>query len=146
MIEEKKIKFGTDGVRAVISDDFTFDNVELVSRAIAQYLKNNSLDNKGVFIGFDNRFLSEYFAEHSARILAAMGFKVLLSNISVPTPLTAFMTLHHNLDGAIMITASHNPSKYNGIKFIPYYGGPAEDDITKEIESNLADIFKENKD
>ncbi|MGZ5485760.1 MAG: phosphoglucomutase/phosphomannomutase family protein [Nitrososphaeraceae archaeon] len=144
MLEEKKIKFGTDGWRAVIADEFTFYNVGLVSRAIAQYLKNNNLNKKGVFIGFDNRFLSEYFAEHSARVLAAMGFKVLLSSISVPTPLTAFMTLHHNLDGAIMITASHNPPKYSGIKFIPYYGGPADDEITKEIEDNLRKFTNKN--
>jgi len=144
MLEGKKIKFGTDGWRAVIADEFTFDNVELVSRAIAQYLKNNSLDKKGLFIGFDNRFLSEYFAEHSARILGAMGLKVLLSNTSVPTPLTAFMTLHNNLAGAIMITASHNPPEYNGIKFIPYYGGPADDEITKEIEDSLRQLT--NKD
>ncbi len=144
MLREKKIKFGTDGWRAVIADEFTFDNVELVSRAIAQYLKTNNLDKNGIFIGFDNRFLSEYFAEHSARILASMGLKVLLSNTSVPTPLTAFMTLHHDLDGAIMITASHNPPKYNGIKFIPNYGGPAEDKITKEIEDNLSQLTIKN--
>jgi phosphomannomutase len=144
MLEEKKIKFGTDGWRAVIADDFTFDNVELVSMAIAQYLKNNGSNKKGVFIGFDNRFLSEYFAERSARVLATMGFKVLLSSISVPTPLTAFMTLHNNLEGAIMITASHNPSRYSGIKFIPYYGGPADDETTKEIEDNLKKLINKN--
>ncbi|MCL5073402.1 MAG: phosphoglucomutase/phosphomannomutase family protein [Actinobacteria bacterium] len=145
MPEEKKVKFGTDGWRAVIAEEFTFDNVGLVVMAIAQYLKNNNLNKKGIFIGFDNRFLSENFADHSARILAAMGFKVLLSDISIPTPLTAFMTAHYNLDGAIMITASHNPYKYNGIKFIPYYAGPAEDKVTKEIENNLIQLTNDEK-
>lgn len=143
MHKEKKIKFGTDGWRAVIADEFTFENVELVSKAIAQYLKNNSLNKNGIFIGFDNRFLSEYFAEHSAKVFNSLGFKVLLSDKSVPTPLTAFMTVYHNLDGAIMITASHNPPIYNGIKFIPFYGGPAEDKITKEIENNLNQLTNE---
>jgi alpha-D-glucose phosphate-specific phosphoglucomutase len=143
MLKEKKIKFGTDGWRAVIADEFTFENVELVSKAIAQYLKNNGLNEKGIFIGFDNRFMSEYFAERSAKVFSSMGFRVLLSNTSVPTPLTAFMTINHNLDGAIMITASHNPPVYNGIKFIPFYGGPAEDEITKEIENNLNKLSNE---
>jgi len=145
MLEEKKIKFGTDGWRAVIGDEFTFDNVEVVTVAIAQYLRNNNLNKKGVFIGYDNRFLSEDFAEHSAKTFNVMGFKVFLSNVSVPTPLTAFITLHYKLDGAIMITASHNPSKYSGIKFIPYYGGPANDEITKEIEENLRQLTVKNK-
>jgi phosphomannomutase len=145
----KKIKFGTDGWRAVIADEFTFKNVSMVSLAIGQYIySNNSLKKKGIVIGYDNRFLSEEFAKQAGNILAGQGLKVYISKESIPTPVTAFMVREMKLDGAIMITASHNPPEYNGIKFIPYYGGPAEDDITKEIESNLDNILNKynNKD
>jgi phosphomannomutase len=132
-----KIKFGTDGWRAVIAGDFTFDNLGLVVEAISLYLKQNNLWQKGIFIGYDNRFLSEDFAIHCAGIFSKNGIQTFIASESVPTPLTAFMTLHMKLGGSIMITASHNPSKYNGIKFIPFYGGPAKDSITREIEKNL---------
>ncbi|MBM3713193.1 MAG: phosphoglucomutase/phosphomannomutase family protein, partial [Actinobacteria bacterium] len=133
----EKIKFGTDGWRAVIAEEFTFKNVGIVTQAICNYLKDNNLTKRGVFIGYDNRFLSEDFASHAAKILSLNKTKVYLAETSVPTPLTAFMTVDLKLDGSIMITASHNPSKYNGIKFIPFYGGPAEDKITQEIEKKL---------
>jgi phosphomannomutase len=136
-----KIKFGTDGWRAVIAEDFTFDNLGLVVEALALYLKQNNFWQKGIFIGYDNRFLSEDFAVHCANIFAINGIKTFIASESVPTPVTAFMTLHMELGGAIMITASHNPSKYNGIKFIPFYGGPAKDSITKEIEKNIGTVI-----
>ncbi|MHB1253342.1 MAG: phosphoglucomutase/phosphomannomutase family protein [Candidatus Humimicrobiaceae bacterium] len=137
MDNKKKIKFGTDGWRDIIADTFTFENVRLVAFAIGKYLIDNNLNKKGIFIGYDNRFLSEDFALQAGYALSSFGIKIFLSKASVPTPVTAFMVLNLKLDGAIMITASHNPPKYNGIKFIPYYGGPAEDSITKEIEKNL---------
>ena len=134
---KRKIKFGTDGWRDIIADSFTFENVRLVAFAIGKYLNDKGLNKKGIFIGFDNRFLSEDFALQAGYALSSLGIKIYLPKTSVPTPVTAFMVLDLNLDGAIMITASHNLPKYNGIKFIPYYGGPAEDLITKEIEKNL---------
>jgi alpha-D-glucose phosphate-specific phosphoglucomutase len=137
MENKRKIKFGTDGWRDIIADNFTFENVRLVAFAIGKYLLENNLTKKGIFIGYDNRFLSEDFALQAGYALSSLGIKIFLSKESVPTPITAFMVLDLKLDGAIMITASHNPPKYNGIKFIPYYGGPAEDLITKEIEKNL---------
>jgi alpha-D-glucose phosphate-specific phosphoglucomutase len=136
-----KIKFGTDGWRAVIAEDFTFDNLGLVVEAIALYLKQNNSWQKGIFIGYDNRFLSEDFAIHCAGVFSKNGIKAFIASESVPTPVTAFMTLYMELDGSIMITASHNPSKYNGIKFIPFYGGPAKDSITKKIEKNLRTVI-----
>ncbi|MCL4377046.1 MAG: phosphoglucomutase/phosphomannomutase family protein, partial [Actinobacteria bacterium] len=142
---QKKIKFGTDGWRAVIADDFTFYNVSLVTIAIGNYLKNNKTTKRGIFIGYDNRFLSEYFAKRVSLILSGEGFITYLSRDSVPTPLTAFMVKDMRLDGGIMITASHNPPVYNGIKFIPDYGGPAEDKITKEIEKNLNLLIEDNR-
>ncbi len=135
-----KIKFGTDGWRAVIADDFTFDNLGLVVEALTLYLKQNNSWQKGIFIGYDNRFLSGDFAMHCANILSKNGIKTFIASEPVPTPLTAFMTLNMDLNGSIMITASHNPSQYNGIKFIPFYGGPAKDSITREIEKNIAFI------
>ena len=131
------IKFGTDGWRAVIADEFTFDNLSIVINAIGNYIKNKNLEKNGIFIGYDNRFLSEEFAKYSAKLLEKRGLKIFLSAISVPTPLAAFMAVDMNLDGAIMVTASHNPPIYNGIKFIPSYGGPADDSITSEIEINI---------
>ena len=137
---ETNIKFGTDGWRAVIAREFTFDNLRLVAQAIGQYLKDESLDKKGVFIGYDNRFLSEEFGLEAGKVLSSMGFTIYISVEAVPTPVTAFMVRELKLDGALMITASHNPSHYNGIKFIPYYGGPALAGITENIEKNLKKI------
>ena len=136
-----KIKFGTDGWRAIIADDFTFENLGYVVEAISIHLKNSNRWQKGIFIGYDNRFLSENFASHCAQILIKRGIKAYLSGVSIPTPVTAFMIKDLDLDGSIMLTASHNPARYNGIKFIPYYGGPAEDNITKDIEKNLETIL-----
>ena len=138
------IKFGTDGWRAVIADEFTFSNVRLVSLAIGKFLFGNSSTKKSVFIGYDNRFLSENFAMISGETLSRMGHRVLISKDSIPTPVTAFMVRELGLDGAIMITASHNPPIYNGIKFIPDYAGPASDKITREIENNLLALIKIN--
>src|SRR5450830_627569 len=144
MDNKRKIKFGTDGWRDIIADSFTFENIRLVAFAIGKYLIDNGLNKKGIFIGYDNRFLSEDFALQAGYAMSGMGIKSFLSKESVPTPATAFMVLNLKLDGAIMITASHNPPKYNGIKFIPHYGGPADDSITKEIEKNIT-LYLEGK-
>ncbi len=140
-----KIKFGTDGWRDIIADNFNFENLGIVVNSIARYLIEKKENRNGIFIGFDNRFLSEEFASFSAKILSAYGFKVFLSEKSVPTPVTAFNVTDMHLDGALMITASHNPPKYNGIKFIPNYGGPATDLITSDIEKNIRFLLN-NKD
>lgn len=142
----QKIKFGTDGWRAVIAEDFTFSNLEIVINAISAYLIKNGLSSKGIFIGYDNRFLSGEFANHCASVFSLNKIKTIISKTSVPTPLTAFMAVDLKLGGAIMITASHNPAKYSGIKFIPHYGGPAVDRITKEIENNIENIVSGKKD
>lgn len=136
-----KIKFGTDGWRAVIAQDFTFENLGYVVDAISMHLKSSGRWQKGIFIGYDNRFLSDNFASFCAKTLIKNGIKAFLSDVPVPTPVTAFMIKQLDLDGAIMITASHNPAKYNGIKFIPYYSGPADESITREIEKNLESIL-----
>ncbi|MDD3520063.1 MAG: phosphoglucomutase/phosphomannomutase family protein [Actinomycetota bacterium] len=140
-----KIKFGTDGWRDIIADNFNFENLAIVVNSIAKYLKEKKENKNGIFIGYDNRFLSEEFASYSAKILSAYNFKVFLSEKSVPTPVTAFNVIDMKLDGALMITASHNPPKYSGIKFIPDYGGPATDSITSNIEKNISYFITNRK-
>jgi len=133
----EKIRFGTDGWRDIIADNFNFENVRLAAFSIGKYVLDKAITGNGIFIGYDNRFLSEDFAMQAGHALSSMGIKIYISDGSIPTPVTAFMVTDLKLDGAVMITASHNPPKYNGIKFIPSYGGPADDKITKEIENNL---------
>lgn len=132
-----RIKFGTDGWRAVIAEDFTFANVRLVAQAIARYVRDAGLDAKGVVIGYDNRFLSERFAATVAEVMAGNDISSWLTVTSTPTPVTAYAVRTLDAGGAVMITASHNPPEYNGIKFIPDYAGPATAEITEAIEKNL---------
>jgi alpha-D-glucose phosphate-specific phosphoglucomutase len=139
------IKFGTDGWRSIIARDFTFASLSLITQAISGYIKNSSKKN-GIFIGYDNRFLSEEFALEAGKVLAFEGHRVFISKKSIPTPVTAFMVRDMNMSGGIMITASHNPPQYNGIKFIPFYGGPADSNITDEIEGYLSKILKGSTD
>lgn len=135
-----EIKFGTDGWRAIIAEQFTCANVKLVTQAIANYLKNSNLSKKGLVIGYDNRFMSEHFAGECARVLTGNGIRVFMVSKPVPTPLTAFAIRSCQSGGAIMITASHNPPEYNGIKFIPEYAGPALPDVTNAIEEEVKRI------
>lgn len=135
-----EIKFGTDGWRAIIARDFTFANIKLVTQAIANYAKTNNLSKKGIVIGYDNRFLSEHFAAECARVITANGIRVMATTKAVPTPLTAHAIRVYQAGGAIMITASHNPPEYNGIKFIPEYAGPALPDVTDAIEEEVRRI------
>ncbi len=135
-----EVKFGTDGWRAIIAKEFTFANIRLVTQGIANYLKNNNVSKKGIVIGYDNRFLSESFAAECARVMAGNGIKVFMSTKAVPTPLAAFAIRACQAGGAIMITASHNPPEYNGIKFIPEYAGPALPEVTNSIEDEVKRI------
>ncbi|MFH0763794.1 MAG: phosphoglucomutase/phosphomannomutase family protein [Candidatus Omnitrophota bacterium] len=136
------IKFGTDGWRAVISEDFTFDNVKKVGQAIADYVRNDDgpasrVKDKRVVVGYDTRFLSEKYAELVACVLAANGIKTILSDRAAPTPSVSFTIKDRGLIGGVMITASHNPARYNGIKYKAYYGGSAMPEITKKFEEYL---------
>jgi alpha-D-glucose phosphate-specific phosphoglucomutase len=132
-----EIRFGTDGWRAIMCDTFTFANVRLVVQAIATYLLENQKVDRGVIIGHDARFLAERFAEEAAKVMIANGIKVYMLPEDAPTPVVAYAVILNQSAGAVMFTASHNPPEYNGIKYIPEYGGPASNDITKAIESNL---------
>ncbi len=131
------IKFGTDGWRGVIGDDFTFDNVKLVSQAIAHYLKKEGRQRKRVVIGYDRRFLSQEFAAQVSCVLAANKINVVLSSKSIPTPTVSFHTLYGKYDLGVMITASHNPAKFNGLKIKTKDGGAADKSLTDKIERLL---------
>jgi alpha-D-glucose phosphate-specific phosphoglucomutase len=128
------IKFGTDGWRAIISDEFTFANVRIVAQAIAQYANNHGLAKKGIIIGYDTRFLTEHYAEEIVKVLHANGISCFMTDRDTPIPVVAFSVKDRKAGGAIMITASHNPPQYCGMKFIPDYAGPASSVITDEIE------------
>lgn len=132
-----RIKFGTDGWREIMAREFTFENVKYVSQAIAQYVCSQGMADQGVVMGYDNRFLSEHFARASAEVLCGNGIKVFMTGRATPTPVIAFAVKKLCAAGAVMLTASHNPPEYNGIKFIPFYAGPALPYITDELEANV---------
>ena len=133
------IKFGTDGWRAVVGKDFNEKNVDIVTKAIAQYILKKDGIKKPVIIGYDPRNKAEEFANFTAQILQKAGFRVILSQTVVPTPVLAYNAKHMNAN-AIMFTASHNPPEYLGIKFIPEYAGPATTEITNAIVENIKNI------
>ena len=132
-----KIKFGTDGWRGIIADDFTFPNVRKVTRAIASYLETAYSKDKPVLIAYDTRFLADEFARTSAAVLADLGWNVKITDRDCPTPVIAYNARLLNSAGALMFTASHNPAPYCGIKYIPDYAGPATPEITDTIVANI---------
>ena len=137
-----RIRFGTDGWRGIIASDFTFDNVKLVAQAISNHLQKYSANAvKSMAVGFDTRFQSENFADAAASVFCANGIMTYRLSSFSPTPVTAFCVKDIGIDGALMITASHNPYYYNGIKFIPHYGGPANTEITVDIERHINEII-----
>ncbi|MFA9518519.1 phosphoglucomutase/phosphomannomutase family protein [Halopenitus sp. H-Gu1] len=129
------IAFGTDGWRATL-DVFTDERVRIVAQAIADHLAAAGR-SAPVFVGYDARESSEGFAEQIAEVLAGNGFEVLLPERDVPTPVVAHAIVDRGLSGACMVTASHNPPEYNGVKFIPHDGAPALPPVTDDIESRL---------
>lgn len=132
-----QIKFGTDGWRAVISDEFTFKNVKVVAQAIADFIKSQRkpiYKKREVAVGYDTRFLSDKYAEIVSRVLAGNGIKVYLSDRPCSTPATCVLVKEKKLTGAVVITASHNPPEYNGIKYKGYFAGSAGNDIISRIE------------
>jgi alpha-D-glucose phosphate-specific phosphoglucomutase len=140
MIASKKIAFGTDGWRAVMAREFTFDNVALVAQAIADHVNGTGKGKKGVIIGYDARFLSEQFAALVADVLGANGIPALVPDRDTPTPVVVYTIKARDLAGAVMLTASHNPPEYNGIKFIPDYLHPALPEITDAITARIAEL------
>lgn len=136
----KRISFGTDGWRGILAEDFNFDNVRKVARAIGMYILNHGLAARGVVIGYDYRFFSDRFAAEIAGVISSQGIPVRITEQAAPTPVVAYAIKLYNAGGGIMLTASHNPPEYNGIKFIPEYAGPALPHITDEIEGYIRKV------
>jgi alpha-D-glucose phosphate-specific phosphoglucomutase len=133
------IKFGTDGWRAVISDTFTFNNLRLVAQAIADYVRyeEDSGREPEVVIGFDTRFLSDRYATEVARVMAGNGIVAWLTRADAPTPALSYSVVEKKAAAGIMITASHNPPRYNGIKLKAAYGGAASPEQARRVEHYL---------
>ncbi len=142
--QETFIHFGTGGWRAKIGRGFTSRNIRRVAQSIANYLIRRHSEKKGIVIGYDNRFLSETFAKISAEVFAANNVRVYLSRSSLPTPLVTFTVLRKKSGGGVIVTASHNPPEYNGVKFETSDGLPSSVDVTNEIEksANSLDVNK----
>lgn len=137
-----EITFGTDGWRAIIAEDFTFANVSYVAQAIAQHLQEEGLAARGIVVGYDARFLAEQFAQVVTEVMTAHGIHTYLCRKFTPTPAVAHAVLTHTAGGAVMLTASHNPAEYLGIKFIPDYAGPALPEEIKPIVANLQRVLQ----
>ncbi|MBM2825649.1 MAG: phosphoglucomutase/phosphomannomutase family protein, partial [Dehalococcoidales bacterium] len=135
------IKFGTDGWRGVIAEDFTFANVRACAQGVASYLKRAALAPRGLIIGYDTRFASEDFAAAAAEIIAGNGIKVYLCPKAAPTPVISFGVLTRQAGGAIIITASHNPAAWNGFKCKSESGSSVPPEVTDEIEKHISDAL-----
>jgi len=132
-----QIKFGTDGWRGIIADDYTFESVRRVGNAIAHYVHENEDATKGLVVGYDTRFCSRAFAESICEVLAAAGIAVHLSGDYTPTPALSYAVVNLGAAGGVMITSSHNPYNWNGVKYKAGYGGSGTPAIMKLIESAL---------
>jgi alpha-D-glucose phosphate-specific phosphoglucomutase len=141
-----QIKFGTDGWRGVIAEDFTFDNVRLCAQAVAEYLKQEKLDRPALVIGYDTRFGSEDFAAAAAEVLAGNDIRVHLCLKPVPTPVVSYTIPATGSAGGIVITASHNPASWNGFKYKSRDGASAPDRVTSRIERNIASLTRRRTD
>jgi phosphomannomutase len=137
-----QIKFGTDGWRGLIADDFTFENVAKVALATARLFKKHKKIKNGIVLGYDSRFLSKEFAEKTAEVLGNAGIKVILSDKLSSTPMVSLLTRKLNAAGGVVITASHNPAKYNGYKIKGDFGGPAHPEMIGKLEKELAKVLK----
>jgi alpha-D-glucose phosphate-specific phosphoglucomutase len=136
------IKFGTDGWRGLIAADFTFDNVAKVALATANYFKRHKKIKNGIVIGYDSRFLSREFAETTAAVLANRGIKVIISDKISSTPMVSLLTTKLKAAGGVVITASHNPARYNGFKIKGDFGGPAHPEMIEKVEKELKKTLK----
>lgn len=138
------IKFGTGGWRAIIGDDFTKANIQKLAKALALKMKNEGVTEKGIALGYDRRFLAKEAMQWAGQIFAQEGIHAFLINRSSPTPLVMYFVMKHELHYGMMITASHNPAIYNGIKVFTYGGRDADEQQTQDIEEYIADIKDED--
>ncbi|NLL79246.1 MAG: phosphoglucomutase/phosphomannomutase family protein [Clostridiales bacterium] len=137
------IKFGTGGWRAVIGDEFTKQNIQILAKAMCDKMKNEGATDKGIVIGYDRRFLSKEAMQWAGQVFAAEGITAYLVNKSAPTPLVMFYVMKHELPYGMMITASHNPALYNGIKVFTAGGRDADATQTQDIENYINDVKAE---
>ncbi|MBV9280831.1 MAG: phosphoglucomutase/phosphomannomutase family protein, partial [Chloroflexi bacterium] len=136
------IKFGTDGWRGAIAEDYTFASVRIVAQATANYLKDRGQDRDGLVVGYDMRFASEFFAAAVAEVLAANDIHVWLTERAAATPAVSYSILTHKAAGAAMITASHNPWTDNGYKYKPEYAGSADPKTIAAIEQEADALLR----
>ncbi|HXZ95202.1 MAG TPA: phosphoglucomutase/phosphomannomutase family protein, partial [Dehalococcoidia bacterium] len=140
------IKFGTDGWRGIIAEDFTFENVRICAQAVAEYLGKAGLNKRSLVIGYDTRFASEDFAAAATEVIAGNDIKVHLCLKPTPTPVVSFAVPSTKSAGAILITASHNPGSWNGFKYRSQDGASAPDKVTSQIEKNIASVIRGGRD
>ena len=131
------VKFGTGGWRAVIGDGFTKENIQLLAQGMVNKMKREGAADKGIIMGYDRRFLSKEAMQWAAMVFAAAHIKVYLINKSSPTPLVMFYVMKHDFPYGMMVTASHNPAIYNGIKVFTAGGRDADETQTKDIEGYI---------
>src|SRR5580704_17444420 len=137
------IRFGTDGWRGVIAEDFTYENVNKVAHAIALYVVLSERPDSGILVGFDTRFGSERFARVAAEAVAATGTPVWLATDACPTPALSLLVRLRHAAGGIQITASHNPYQWSGIKYKASYGSSASPAIVAQVENELEKILSD---
>jgi phosphomannomutase len=133
----KEIRFGTDGWRGLIAEDYTFDNLRRCAQGFASYLIDKGHQNKWVVVGYDRRFHSENFAEAVAEVLSANGLQVYLTDRATPTPVISYSVVEKKAVAAVNITASHNPPTDNGFKVRDSNGGAIDPDGLMEIEARI---------
>ncbi len=135
------IKFGTDGWRGIIAQDFTFDNVRACAQAVADYLRESGLGDRGLLVGYDTRFASEDFAAAVAEVVAASKIKVYLCSRATPTPTISYGVQAKRTGGAVIITASHNAARWNGFKYKSEHGSSASSQVSADLEGRLPAIL-----
>ncbi len=135
------IRFGTDGWRGIIAQDFTFDNVRLCAQGVSNYVKGVGLAPHGLIVGYDTRFASEDFAAAAAEVVAGNDIKVYLCQQAAPTPIISHAILEKKAAGAIIITASHNPANWNGFKYKGEQASSASTEVIAELERNIANVL-----
>jgi phosphomannomutase len=141
-VNPSQIRFGTDGWRGLIAEDFTFDNVRACAQGVAAYHKAQSRGATPLVVGFDTRFASEDFAAAAAEVLAGNGVPVLLCSRAAPTPVVSYTIVARRAAGGVIITASHNPAAWNGFKYRMHYGGSPPPPVLSAIEGHIGQLQK----
>ena len=134
------IKFGTEGWRGIVAEDYTFDNVRLCAQGTTEFLREQGLDSRGLVIGYDTRFASEEFAAAVAEVSTANGVTTYLCDRAAPTPVVSYNVVARDAGAGVIITASHNPARWNGFKYKPHYGGSASPEIAGQLEARIAQV------